>query len=28
MSLKQTKAHKGFTLLEMLIAIAIFAMLG
>lgn len=28
MSLKQTKAHRGFTLLEMLIAIAIFAMIG
>lgn len=28
MSLKQTKAHAGFTLLEMLIAIAIFAMIG
>ena len=28
MSLKQTNAHRGFTLLEMLIAIAIFAMLG
>lgn len=28
MSLKQTKAHGGFTLLEMLIAIAIFAMIG
>lgn len=28
MSLKLTKAHTGFTLLEMLIAIAIFAMIG
>lgn len=28
MSLKRTKAHGGFTLLEMLIAIAIFAMIG